>query len=179
MNILGDKESTSGIESEVTATTDSEPPKKVYISEDNNGDRVMTGKSPKHKTEYVHKIRSPKHSGQSFRVSGPNEKGGSGTDSSDISGVPKVKHPAKLPDIGSITDSTDYGYVTWEHRDREQEQENQEQNSSSSNDDDLRRLYAILIYILFLLPSHPFTLRCKISLQQFLEAFLLHWKALC
>lgn len=138
-NGAGDKESTSGIESEVTATTDSEPPKKVYISEDNNGDRVMTGKSPKHKTEYVHKIRSPKHSGQSFRVSGPNEKGGSGTDSSDISGVPKVKHPAKLPDIGSITDSTDYGYVTWEHRDREQEQENQEQNSSSSNDDDLRR----------------------------------------
>ena len=103
----------------------------------------MTGKSPKHKTEYVHKIRSPKHSGQSFRVSGPNEKGGSGTDSSDISGVPKVKHPAKLPDIGSITDSTDYGYVTWEHRDREQEQENQEQNSSSSNDDDLRRLFVI------------------------------------
>merc|ERR1719348_1365411 len=40
-NVAGDKESTSGIESEVTATTDSEPPKKVYISEDNNGDRVM------------------------------------------------------------------------------------------------------------------------------------------
>ena len=65
--------------------------------------------------------------------------GGSGTDSSDISGVPKSsKHPSKIP--GSITDSTDYGYVTWESRTQsQQEQENQEQNSSSSNDDDVRR----------------------------------------
>ena len=64
--------------------------------------------------------------------------GGSGTDSSDISGVPKSsKLPSKLP--GSITDSTDYGYVTWESRGQEQENREQEQNSSSSNDDDLSR----------------------------------------
>ena len=59
--------------------------------------------------------------------------GGSGTDSSDISGVPKRdKLQAKH---GSITDSTDYGYVTRESRD--EDQENQEMHSSSSNDDDL------------------------------------------
>ena len=67
---------TSGIESEMTATTtDSEPPKKIYISEDGNGERVVTGRSPKHKTEYGHKARSPKHSAPTFRVTGPNEKG--------------------------------------------------------------------------------------------------------
>ena len=70
---------TSGIESEmVTSTeTDSEPPQKVYISEDENGDKILHGKSPKHKADFAHKIRSPKHSPHVpiFRVSGPNEKG--------------------------------------------------------------------------------------------------------
>ena len=67
---------TSGIESEIMGTTDSEPPKKIYISEDGNGEKILHCKSPKHKTDFVHKIRSPKHTtAQIFRVSGPNEKG--------------------------------------------------------------------------------------------------------
>ena len=104
-----DKEQvTSGIDSEIMSTAESEPPHKFYIVENsNNGEKVFHGKSPKHKTEMqVFKARSPKHTTM-FRVSGPQEKGGSGTDSSDISGVPKSnKHlQCKLP--GSMTGEID------------------------------------------------------------------------
>merc|ERR1711936_497780 len=120
---------------------DCEPPSKLYISQSKDGERIFHPVSPKQKgeCEFVHKIRSPKHNPQIFRSSGPVEKGGSGTDSSDISGVPKSsKLPSKLPG-GSLTDSTDYGYVTWESRGQEHQEKEQEQNSSSSNDDDLNR----------------------------------------
>ena len=65
--------------------------------------------------------------------------GGSGTDSSDTYGIPKSsKLPSKMAG-GSMTDSTDYGYVTWASGGQEHQEKEQEQNSSSSNDDDLNR----------------------------------------
>ena len=70
---------TSGFESEnlTSENLDSEPPQKVYISEMGDGRaEVVHSKSPKHKTDFTHKIRSPKSNpAPLFRVSGPNEKG--------------------------------------------------------------------------------------------------------
>jgi len=57
--------------------------------------------------------------------------GGNGSDSSDVTGVPKSSKLANKQQ-GSPGDSSDYGYVT-----QTMEQEHQEMISSSSNDDEL------------------------------------------
>jgi len=132
---------TSGFESEPVGMDAGEPPQKVHISEmDDGSTQQVISKSPKHKTEFAHKTRSPKSNPAIFRgVAGPNKKGGSGTDSSDTYGIPKSsKLPSKMAG-GSMTDSTDYGYVTWASGGQEHQEKEQEQNSSSSNDDDLNR----------------------------------------
>ena len=68
---------TSGFESEPAVMEAEEPPQKVQISEmDDGSTQQVISKSPKHKTEYAHKTRSPKSNpAPLFRVSGPNEKG--------------------------------------------------------------------------------------------------------
>ena len=55
---------TCSIQSEMFTTVDSEPPSKLYISQAAGGERTFHAKSPKQKTEFVHKIRSPKHRSQ-------------------------------------------------------------------------------------------------------------------
>lgn len=82
----------SGIESTVEySTNESEPPQKLYITENENGEKVVHGRrSPNKNKEFVHKMRSsPKTPAQLFRSAEPAEKGGSGSDSSDVTGVPK------------------------------------------------------------------------------------------
>ena len=59
--------------------------------------------------------------------------GGSGSDSSDVTGVPKS---SKLPAKHQTSDGSDYGYVT-QTMEQTMEQEHQEMVSSSSNDDEL------------------------------------------
>ena len=69
---------TSGFESEPIGMEGGEPPQKVHISEmDDGSTQQVISKSPKHKTEFAHKTRSPKSNpAPIFRaVSGPNEKG--------------------------------------------------------------------------------------------------------
>jgi len=127
----------SGIDSEIFSTNESEPPQKLYITENEKGERVVQGRrSPKQNKEFVHKMRTTsKNPSQLYRSSEPTEKGGSGSDSSDVTGVPKS---SKLPTKhqASIADSSDYGYVT-QTMEQTMEQEHQEMISSSSNDDEL------------------------------------------
>ena len=75
---------TSGFESVLAIMEGGEPPQKVQISETDDGStKQVISKSPKHKTDFTHKIRSPKSNpAPLFRgVSGPNEKGNYTTDS--------------------------------------------------------------------------------------------------
>ena len=68
----------SGFESESVGVEAGEPPEKVHIAElDDGSTQQVISKSPKHKTEFAHKTRSPKSNPSPiFRgVSGPNEKG--------------------------------------------------------------------------------------------------------
>lgn len=76
----GEKEKetgTSGFESNLVEMEAGEPPQKVHISEmDDGSPATVISKSPKHKTEFAHKTRSPKSNPAIFRaVTGPNEKG--------------------------------------------------------------------------------------------------------
>jgi len=126
----------SGIDSEIFSTNDSEPPQKLYITENEKGEKLVHGRrSPTRNKEFVHKIRPPpKNSSQLHRSSEPTtEKGGSGSDSSDVTGVPKS---SKLPTKHQASDGSDYGYVT-QTMEQTMEQEHQEMVSSSSNDDEL------------------------------------------
>jgi len=126
----------SGIDSEIFSTNDSEPPQKLYITENDKGEKLVHGRrSPTRNKEFVHKIRPPpKNSSQLHRSSEPTtEKGGSGSDSSDVTGVPKS---SKLPTKHQASDGSDYGYVT-QTMEQTMEQEHQEMVSSSSNDDEL------------------------------------------
>jgi len=130
----------SGIDSEIMSTNESnesEPPQKLYITENEKGEKIVHGRrSPKQNKEFVHKVRaSPKNPSQLFRSSEATEKACSGSDSSDVTGVPKS---SKLPTKHqpSIADSSDYGYVT-QTMEQTMEQEHQEMISSSSNDDEL------------------------------------------
>jgi len=126
----------SGIDSEIFSTNDSEPPQKLYITENEKGEKLVHGRrSPTRNKEFVHKIRPPpKNSSQLHRSSEPTtEKGGSGSDSSDVTGVPKS---SKLPPKHQASDGSDYGYVT-QTMEQTMEQEHQEMVSSSSNDDEL------------------------------------------
>eukprot|EP00090_Calanus_glacialis_P039865 TRINITY_DN6942_c0_g1_i1.p1 TRINITY_DN6942_c0_g1~~TRINITY_DN6942_c0_g1_i1.p1 ORF type:complete len:1224 (+),score=288.91 TRINITY_DN6942_c0_g1_i1:40-3711(+) len=125
----------SGIDSEIFSTNDSEPPQKLYITENEKGEKIVHGRrSPNKNKEFVHKMRcSPKNPSQLFRSSEPTEKGGSGSDSSDVTGVPKS---CKLPGKHQVSDGSDYGYVT-QTMEQTMEQEHQEMISSSSNDDEL------------------------------------------
>ena len=68
---------TSGFESEPVGMEAGEPPQKVQISElDDGSTQQVISKSPKHKTEFAHKTRSPKSNPAIFRgVAGPNKKG--------------------------------------------------------------------------------------------------------
>eukprot|EP00092_Neocalanus_flemingeri_P001329 GFUD01001420.1.p1 GENE.GFUD01001420.1~~GFUD01001420.1.p1 ORF type:complete len:1228 (+),score=271.17 GFUD01001420.1:445-4128(+) len=161
-NQINNSENTSsGIDSEIFSTNESEPAQKMYIAENEKGEKVVHGRrSPKQNKELVHKMRSsPKNPSQLFRSSEPTEKvtqvheiqrqqrrplltykqfrseSGSGSDSSDVTGVPKS---SKLPTKhqASIADSSDYGYVT-QTMEQTMEQEHQEMISSSSNDEEL------------------------------------------
>jgi len=133
---INNENNSSGIDSEIFSTNDSEPPQKLYITESENGEKLAQGRrSPTKNKEFVHKIRSPpKNPSQLFRSSEPAmEKGGSGSDSSDVTGVPKS---SKLPAKHQTSDGSDYGYVT-QTMEQTMEQEHQEMVSSSSNDDEL------------------------------------------
>jgi timeless protein len=149
----------SGIDSEIFSTNDSEPPQKLYITENEKGEKLVHGRrSPTKNKEFVHKIRSPpKNSSQLHRSSEPTtekvphlqqielhrasllnklnskRQSGSGSDSSDVTGVPKS---SKLPNKHQASDGSDYGYVT-QTMEQTMEQEHQEMVSSSSNDDEL------------------------------------------
>ena len=63
----------SGIDSEIFSTNDSEPPQKLYITENEKGEKLAHGRrSPTKNKEFVHKIRSPqKNPSQLFRSSEP------------------------------------------------------------------------------------------------------------
>jgi len=125
----------SGIDSEIFSN-DNEPPQKLYITENENGEKHVHGRrSPTKNKEFVHKMRAPQnYPSQLFRSSEPTtEKGGSASDSSEATGVPKS---SKLPTKHQTSDNSDYGYVT-QTMEQTMEQEHQEMISSSSNDDEL------------------------------------------
>ena len=67
----------SGIDSEIFSN-DNEPPQKLYITENENGEKHVHGRrSPTKNKEFVHKMRAPqKNPSQLFRSSEPTtEKG--------------------------------------------------------------------------------------------------------
>ena len=134
----------SGIDSEIFSRGNSsnsegnsggeQPPHKVYMSENEKGEKVIVERRTTEPTEYVHKQRrtdkmlvppnaprrAPKSPTKNAKV------GASSSDNSDITGIPKKPKSPKAPQ--SLVDS-DFGYVSQQILD-------QQDISSSSNEDE-------------------------------------------
>jgi timeless protein len=132
----------SGIDSEIFSRGNSsegnsggeQPPHKVYMSENEKGEKVIVERRTTEPTEYVHKQRrtdkmlvppnaprrAPKSPTKNAKV------GASSSDNSDITGIPKKPKSPKAPQ--SLVDS-DFGYVSQQIMD-------QQDISSSSNEDE-------------------------------------------
>merc|ERR1719264_1601794 len=115
----------SGIDSEIFSRGNSsegnsggeQPPHKVYMSENEKGEKVIVERRTTEPTEYVHKQRrtdkmlvppnaprrAPKSPTKNAKV------GASSSDNSDITGIPKKPKSPKAPQ--SLVDS-DFGYVS-------------------------------------------------------------------
>merc|ERR1719500_1763995 len=142
MNPPKGENTSSGIDSEIFSRGNSsegnsggeQPPHKVYMSENEKGEKVIVERRTTEPTEYVHKQRrtdkmlvppnaprrAPKSPTKNAKV------GASSSDNSDITGIPKKPKSPKAPQ--SLVDS-DFGYVSQQILD-------QQDISSSSNEDE-------------------------------------------
>jgi len=135
----GRENTSSGIDSEIFSTNESEqPPNKLYISENDHGKKTLHGRrSPQVPNNLVHKsVGSP---GNQFGNKYGKDRGQrSSSESSDVTGVPKsskILHSGSSHTNHHASVSSDYGYITG-HMDSKMEREQQEMISSSSNEDD-------------------------------------------
>ena len=130
-----EENTSSGIDSEIFSTVEDgsqPPPHKVYLSENDKGERVVVEVRSPDAMECVHKQRRtdkmlapPSHP----RRTGPKptKNTSSSSDNSDITGIPKTSKSPKR-----TIDESDYGYVTQQISTAME----QPDVSSSSNDDE-------------------------------------------
>jgi len=112
-----EENTSSGIDSEIFSTPESEPPHKMYVSENDKGEQVLIERHSPENKEFVHKQRRtdkmlvPSNAPRRFaNKSSKNIQVSSSSDNSDVTGIPKKP---KSPKSNTTTvDSSDYGYVT-------------------------------------------------------------------
>lgn len=126
----------SGINSEIFSSSENcseeRPPHKVYMSENEKGEKVIVEQRKAEVAEYIHKRRTdkmlvPPTQPRRAPKSPTKNKVGSSSDNSDVTGIPK-KSPKDLTTISKTVDS-DFGYVSQQVLD-------QQDQSSSSNEDE-------------------------------------------